>query len=236
MARTGSRIRSTWWTTASPDVTTNLCSTCPTTTPRRARLPVGTSSCTSVAVIRAGRRARAGDVLTSRPPGLLAHLNIIHGCTSVPLGVRDDVPNFERRRSLMRHTIGLTLAAALVGLAAVACTEGTAPSSDQAQVLAAESDQLGAMVDTDFGVAGAAATSASTDPAASSSASAGTGSGADTAPTFWGRLRVVPGGPRPIYHRDVTIQGDTARVEHDITFNGILLVDTSADGVFDPTS
>jgi len=136
----------------------------------------------------------------------------------------------------MRHTIELTLAAALVGLAAVACTEGTAPSSDQAQVLAAESDQLGAMVDTDFGVAGAAATSASADPAAASPVSAGTASGADTAPTFWGRLRVVPGGPRPIYHRDVTIQGDTARVEHDITFNGIFLVDTSADGVFNPTS
>ena len=136
----------------------------------------------------------------------------------------------------MRHTIELTLAAALIGLAAVACNDGTAPASDQAQVLAAEAEQLGAMVDTDFGVAGAAATSASTEPAASSPASAGTASGADTAPTFWGRLRVVPSGPRPIYHRDVTIQGDTAKVEHDITFNGILLVDTSADGVFNPTS
>jgi len=136
----------------------------------------------------------------------------------------------------MRHAIELTLAAALIGLAAVACNDGTAPASDQAQVLAAEAEQLGAMVDTDFGVAGAAATSASTEPAASSPASAGTASGADTAPTFWGRLRVVPGGPRPIYHRDVTIQGDTAKVEHDITFNGILLVDTSADGVFNPTS
>jgi hypothetical protein len=136
----------------------------------------------------------------------------------------------------MRHTIELTLAAALVGLAAVACNDGTAPASDQAQVLAAEAEQLGAMVDTDFGVAGAAATSASTEPAASSPASAGTASAGDTAPTFWGRLRVVPGGPRPIYHRDVTIQGDTAKVEHDITFNGIFLVDTSADGVFNPTS
>jgi hypothetical protein len=46
----------------------------------------------------------------------------------------------------------------------------------------------------------------------------------------------VAGGPQPIYHRDVAIQGDTARVEHDITYNGILLVDTSADGVFNPTS
>jgi hypothetical protein len=136
----------------------------------------------------------------------------------------------------MRHTIELTLAAALIGLAAVACNDGTAPASDQAQVLTAEAEQLGAMVDTEFGVAGAAATSASTEPAASSPASAGTASGADTAPTFWGRLRVVPGGPRPIYHRDVTIQGDTAKVEHDITFNGIFLVDTSADDVFNPTS
>lgn len=136
----------------------------------------------------------------------------------------------------MRHTIELTLAAALVGLAAVACTEGTAPASDQAEVLAAEADQLGAMVDTDFGAAGAAATSASTEPAGSSLEAALATTGGDTAPTFWGRLRVVPGGPRPIYHRDVTIQGDTARVEHDITFNGIFLVDTSADGVFNPTS
>jgi hypothetical protein len=136
----------------------------------------------------------------------------------------------------MRHAIELTLAAALIGLAAVACNDRTAPASDQTQVLVAEAEQLGAMVDTDFGVAGAATTSASTEPAASSPASAGTASGADTAPTFWGRLRVVPGGPRPIYHRDVTIQGDTAKVEHDITFNGIFLVDTSADGVFNPTS
>ena len=119
--------------------------------------------------------------------------------------------------------------------AAAACGEGTAPVSEQAQVLAAEQAQLGAMVDSDFGAAGATATDAAAAPAASGPAAVGT-SATDTAPTFWGRLRVVPGGPRPIYHRDVTIQGDTARVEHDITYNGILLVDTSADGVFDPTS
>src|SRR5207245_1266097 len=84
-----------------------------------------------------------------------------------------------------------------VGLAAVACSnEGTAPATDQAQVIAAESDQLGAMVDTDFGAAGAAATSASTEPAGSGLSAALTTSGADTAPTFWGRLRVVPGAAR----------------------------------------
>src|SRR5438067_219750 len=133
----------------------------------------------------------------------------------------------------MRRAIRLVIAAAVAGLAA--CGEGTAPASGQADVVAAEADQLGAMVDTDFGAAGAAATAA---PTASSSGvlTAPTAAAGDTAPTFWGRLRVVPGGPRPVYHRDVTIQGDTARVEHDITFDGLLLVDTSADGVFNPTA
>ncbi len=39
-----------------------------------------------------------------------------------------------------------------------------------------------------------------------------------------------------MYHRDVTIQGDTARVEHDVSFEGVFLVDTSADGLFNPTA
>ena len=136
----------------------------------------------------------------------------------------------------MSKTVQFSPAVALAiiaGLVAAACTEGTAPASEQARVLAAETEQLGAMLDSDFGVAGAAATIAAPPPASSAAA---VSAAADTAPTFWGRLRVVPGGPRPIYHRDVTIQGDTARVEHDATFNGIFLVDTSADGVFDPTS
>src|SRR5438046_522847 len=134
----------------------------------------------------------------------------------------------------MRKAIHLMIAVAVAGLAA-ACGEGTAPASGQADVLAAEADQLGAMLDTDFGAAGAAATAA---PTTSSSGvlDAPTATAGDTAPTFWGRLRVVPGGPRPVYHRDVTIQGDTARVEHDVTFQGVFLVDTSADGVFNPTA
>jgi len=134
----------------------------------------------------------------------------------------------------MRYTVQLTVAAAVAGALLLACGEGTAPSSQQAQVLAAEQEQLGAMVDSDFGAAGATATDAApTGAGPATDLAAGT---ADTAPTFWGRLRVVPGGPRPTYHRDVTIQGDTARVEHDITFDGLLLVDTSADGVFNPTA
>jgi hypothetical protein len=132
----------------------------------------------------------------------------------------------------MRNTVQFAVAAAAA--VALACGEGTAPSSQQAQVLAAEQDQLGAMVDTDFGATGATATDAAPAGAGLSADLAATPG--DTAPTFWGRLRVVPGGPRPIYHRDVTIQGDTARVQHDITFDGLLLVDTSADGVFNPTA
>src|SRR5437879_2748286 len=134
----------------------------------------------------------------------------------------------------MRKAIHLIMAAAVAGLAA-ACGEGTAPASGQADVLAAEADQLGAMVDTDFGAAGAAATAA---PTTSSSGvlAAPTATAGDTAPTFWGRLRVVPGGPRPVYHRDVTIANDTATVEHDVSFAGVFLVDTSADGVFNPSA
>jgi len=56
------------------------------------------------------------------------------------------------------------------------------------------------------------------------------------APGFWGRLRVVPGGPRPVIHRDVTIQGDSAWVTQTVSYQGVFLVDTSDDGVFDPSS
>jgi len=132
----------------------------------------------------------------------------------------------------MRHTVQLTLAAALIGLVA-ACGEGTAPASEQAGVLTAETDQLGAMVDTEFGVPGAAATATAGGSAILAAPPAGVDA---AAPMFWGRLRVVPGGPRPVYHRDVTIQGDTARVEHDVTFQGLFLVDTTADNLFNPTA
>ncbi|HYK81702.1 MAG TPA: hypothetical protein VEU55_01035 [Gemmatimonadales bacterium] len=132
----------------------------------------------------------------------------------------------------MRPPFLLLGAAALTAVATGACSApGTAPLTPSDQVLLAERAQLAAMVDSDFGSAGAAATAPPT-----LSGSTVTVTPADTAPSFWGRLRVVPGGPRPIYHRDVTIQGDTAKVEHDITFAGVFLVDTSADGVFNPTA
>ncbi len=136
----------------------------------------------------------------------------------------------------MRKTFYLAAVAVLAGLAAVACSESTAPLAERDQVLAAEQEQFGAMVDSDFGAAGAAATAPSPAPAGAGLLADLTGPQADTAPTFWGRLRVVPGGPRPVYHRDVTIRNDSAFVEHDVTFDGVLLVDTSADGAFDPTA
>src|SRR5713101_373269 len=137
----------------------------------------------------------------------------------------------------MGNTCRMLAAAAIAAAAIFGCSEGTAPSSDQAPVLAAEGEQLGAMVDSTFGESGALPSAAVLPAGAGSAQFSVVGSmAADTVPTFWGRVRVVPGGPRPIYHRDVTIQGDTARVEHDLTFTGILLVDTSADGVFNPTS
>src|SRR2546421_4611847 len=72
---------------------------------------------------------------------------------------RSTVKTSEEERWHMRKAIHLMIAAAVAGLAA-ACGEGTAPASGQADVLAAEADQLGAMVDTDFGAAGAAAAAA----------------------------------------------------------------------------
>ncbi len=136
----------------------------------------------------------------------------------------------------MRKTAHLMMAATLAGLTALACSEGMAPLADQLEVLAAEQEQLGAMVDSAFGADGAILTASAGVSGAAPARHSLTGTLADTAPTFWGRRRVVRGGPLPIFHRDVTIVGDTATVEHDVTYHGIFLVDTSADGVFNPTS
>src|SRR2546428_6086782 len=95
----------------------------------------------------------------------------------------------EEERWHMRKAIHLMIAAAVAGLAA-ACGEGTAPASGQADVLAAEADQLGAMVDTDFGAAGAAA-AAGPPPTSSGVPPEPTAPPRGTAPPFLGRLRVV---------------------------------------------
>jgi len=130
-------------------------------------------------------------------------------------------------RNFRSFSAGL-VAVALVG---AACSESsTGMSADQVAVQAAY-DGLTGYTDNDFGAAGVAGTS----PA---SAVGGTQSLEDTAiaPRFWGRLRVVPGGPRPIFTRDIVVQGDSAWVTRSVSFQGIFLVDTSADSTFNPDS
>ena len=120
---------------------------------------------------------------------------------------------------------------AAVALVGAACSESsTGMSADRVAVQAAY-DGLTGYTDNDFGDAGVVGT-------ASASVVGGVQSLMDTAiaPRFWGRLRVVPGGPRPIFERDIVVQGDSAWVTRKATFQGIFLVDTSADSTFNPNS
>lgn len=122
---------------------------------------------------------------------------------------------------------GIT-AVALVG---AACSEAsTGMSADKVAVQAAY-DGLTGYSDNDFGDPGVVGS-------ASASVVGGVQSIMDTAiaPRFWGRLRVVPGGPQPIFTRDITVQGESAWVTRSVSFQGIFLVDTSADSTFNPNS
>ncbi len=130
-------------------------------------------------------------------------------------------------RNFRLFSAGL-VAVALVG---AACSESsTGMTADQVAVQTAY-DGLTGYTDNDFGAAGVTDNS----PV---SAVGGTQSLEDTAiaPRFWGRLRVVPGGPRPIFTRDMVVQGDSAWVTRSVSFQGIFLVDTSADSTFNPDS
>lgn len=129
----------------------------------------------------------------------------------------------------------LVTAGLLATLAGAACSEaGTATSDEQVAIAAALQDELGQMMtDSGFGEPGAV----------SSDAPAAVGSGpslADVvsadAPPFWGRIRVLPGGPRPVLHRDITVVGDSAWATLMVSFEGVFLVDTSADATFNPTA
>lgn len=130
------------------------------------------------------------------------------------------------------RTSPLALAGAVaVALAGTACSDSsTALNTDQAQVQAAYEGLTG-YTDYEFGDSGAIAST----PAAPLFAS---GSLLDTAiaPLFWGRIRVVRGGPRPVFTRTIVVQGDSAWVTRGVTFEGIFLVDTSTDAVFNPTA
>ena len=122
---------------------------------------------------------------------------------------------------------GLT-AVALIG---TACSDSsTALNTDQTQVRAAYEGLTG-FVDDDFGDTGAVGTSAAS-PAFDSYGAQDTA----IAPPFWGRVRVVRGGPRPVVSLNIVVQGDSAWVTRGVSFQGIFLADTSADGTFNPTS
>lgn len=136
----------------------------------------------------------------------------------------------------MRKTLLAVGSAAVALFAAAACTDANTLAMDQTQVLAAATDQLGNMMDTTFGVAGRTSSDAAATIGGSAPALAPAAIDSVTAPLFWGRLRIVPGGPRPIFHRDVTVQGDSAWVELTVTFQGLFLVDTSADTTFNPSA
>ena len=122
---------------------------------------------------------------------------------------------------------GLT-AVALIG---AACSDSsTALNTDQTRVRAAYEGLTG-FVDDDFGDTGAVGTSAAS-PAFDSYGVQDTA----IAPLFWGRVRVVRGGPRPVVSLNIVVQGDSAWVTRGVSFQGIFLADTSVDGTFNPTS
>lgn len=134
----------------------------------------------------------------------------------------------------MRMSI-LVAAGLLAALVGAACRDaGIGALSDEAAVAAALRDGLGPMMsDSGFGASGAV----SSDAAVSVDTTASLAVGETLeAPAFWGRIRILPDGPRPVVHRDITIVGDTARASLSVSFDGVLLVDTSADGILNPTS
>ncbi|HEX4560588.1 MAG TPA: hypothetical protein VH113_02040 [Gemmatimonadales bacterium] len=138
----------------------------------------------------------------------------------------------------MRKNLLAVVPAALVLIGAAvmaACSDTTSPASDQSDVLASLSDQYGAQMDTNFGTLGGTTSDA---PTATAPAGFRAFVEADTAtlPAFWGRLRIIPGGPKPILDRNIIIQGDTAKVTQTISFQGVFLVDTTKDTVFNPSS
>jgi len=134
----------------------------------------------------------------------------------------------------MRTQLSILVGVAVAGLIAQACSENTSPLDDRAQVVVAVQAQLGSMMsDSGFGEVGAVATGA---PSTASVLPALSAADSAAAPSFWGRIRIVPGGPKPMIEKDITIVGDSAWVTLTVHFQGIFLVDTSADGVFDPTA
>jgi hypothetical protein len=128
----------------------------------------------------------------------------------------------------LRFALAAVTAVALVGAACSDTSTGLNP--DQTAVRAAY-DGLTGYTDEDFGDTGAIGTDAAAPVSANLSVQ-----DAASAPLFWGRDRVVRGGPRPVRTLNIVVQGDSAWVTRGVSFQGIFLVDTSADGTFNPSS
>lgn len=126
--------------------------------------------------------------------------------------------------------IGLAVVAAVALIGAACSDSSTGLNPDQTQVKAAYEGLTG-YTDEDFGDIGPIGTS----PVPPSFDNLGAQDAA-LAPLFWGRIRVVRGGPRPVHTLSIVVQGDSAWVTRGAGFQGVFLVDTSADGAFNPTS
>ena len=129
---------------------------------------------------------------------------------------------------MRRPSLALSCAILALGLAACSTQESTL-SSDQQAVLATLSDSAGAWSDENPGGDGAVADATPAAPAPA---------GIELAPgdTFhfpagWGRIRRAN---LPTRVRTITVSGDTAHVDLSVTFNGVLKVDTTFDGMIDP--
>lgn len=130
----------------------------------------------------------------------------------------------------MRRPLALSVAFLALGLAACS-TEESGLSSDQEAVLATFTDSASAWSDENPGGDGAVADVALGAP---------TPAGIEFAPgdtfhfpAFWGRMRRAH---TPTRVRTITVTGDTARVDLQVTFHGAFRVDTTFDGILDPGS
>lgn len=130
----------------------------------------------------------------------------------------------------MRRPLALSTALLALGLAACS-TQESSLTSDQQAVLATLTDSASAWSDENPGGDGAVA---DVSPAAAMAAGLELAPG-DTFhfPAGWGRVRRAN---LPTRVRTVTVTGDTAHVDLAVTFNGVLKVDTTFDGMIDPGS
>ena len=127
----------------------------------------------------------------------------------------------------MRRPLVVTAAFLAVGLAACG-TDGSSLNADEIGVAQAIADSASAWTDDAVGADGPVADAAAAPESAGVELAPG-----DTFrfPAFWGRQRRAN---RPSRDRLIVVDGDTARVSLTVTFDGVMRVDTTFDGILDP--